>query len=199
VPVSKRPTDYERNTAGLQSADFITANCCCTKKALLLTGGFDQQFTMAWREDSDLEFKLLEAKIPIRKVKEAIVVHPVRKASWGVSIKEQKKTAFNALLYKKYPTLYRQKIQSRPPFHYYGIIAAFCLMIAGLIFRQNETFVAGILSWLLLSLWFIFQRIRGTSLAPAHLLEMAITSFCIPFISIYWQCYGAVKYRVFFL
>src|SRR4051812_33612575 len=29
VPIGRRPTDYERNTAGLESADFVTANCAC--------------------------------------------------------------------------------------------------------------------------------------------------------------------------
>src|SRR5215213_6929128 len=59
VPVSDRPTDYEKNTAGLETAEFVTANCCCTKAALEKVGGFDEQFSMAWREDSDLEFQLM--------------------------------------------------------------------------------------------------------------------------------------------
>ena len=69
---------------------------------------------MAWREDSDLEFRLLQQGIPIWRLQNALVIHPVRKASWGVSLKEQKKGMFNALLYKKYPGLYRKKIQPRP-------------------------------------------------------------------------------------
>jgi glycosyltransferase involved in cell wall biosynthesis len=105
VPRNERPTDHAKNTAGLETADFVTANCACSKAALLRTGGFDEQFSMAWREDSDLEFKLLSQRIPVKKVESAIVVHPVREAKWGVSIKEQRKTLYNALLYKKYPRL----------------------------------------------------------------------------------------------
>ncbi|MGN6641354.1 MAG: glycosyltransferase, partial [Mucilaginibacter sp.] len=77
VPRSKRPTDYEQNTAGLETADFITANCACTRSALIKTGGFDEQFSMAWREDSDLEFKLISEHIPVKRIESAIVVHPV--------------------------------------------------------------------------------------------------------------------------
>ncbi|WP_419701565.1 glycosyltransferase family 2 protein [Mucilaginibacter sp. NFX135] len=199
VPLPEKPTDYELNTAGLQSADFITANCCCTKKALALAGGFDEQFTMAWREDSDLEFKLIQANIPIIKVNGAIVTHPVREAPWGISIKEQRKTLYNALLYKKYPALYRQKIQPVPPVHYYTVVVSFLIMIIGLAFRQNTMLYGGLLFWAVLSLWFVFQRLRATTLQPRHVLEMMVTSLFIPFLSLYWQWYGAIKYRVFLL
>ncbi|HEX3934641.1 MAG TPA: family 2 glycosyl transferase, partial [Puia sp.] len=57
----------------------------------------------------------------------------------------------------------------------------------------------GFAIWLSLSLLFIFRRLRNTTLAPGHLLEMVVTSFCIPFLSIYWQWYGAIKYRVLFV
>ncbi|MDF2431772.1 MAG: hypothetical protein JWP44_1403 [Mucilaginibacter sp.] len=199
VPISKNPTDYERNIEHLQTADFITANCCCTKKALSNAGGFDEQFTMAWREDSDLQFKLIKEGISIRKVNQAVVVHPIRQTKWGISIKEQKKTMFNALLYKKYPELYRQKIQPSPPIHYYITIIAFLGMLTGLIIKAPEMYIGGFMLWMGLSFLFLFRRLRTTTLAPSHLFEMAITSLCIPFISIYWQFYGAIKYRVLFL
>lgn len=199
VPISEKPTDYERNVAGLQTADFITANCCCPKKILAMTGGFDEQFTMAWREDSDLEFKLIEANIPIHKVPDAVVTHPVRQAQWGISIKEQRKTMYNALLYKKYPHLYRKKIQSTGPVHYYAIIVAALVALAGLLLNMPDLTKVGLILWLCLSSLFIIKRLRSTTLAFDHLAEMVITSILIPFLSVYWQFYGAVKYRVLFL
>jgi glycosyltransferase involved in cell wall biosynthesis len=60
VPLSPWPTDYERNEAGLERAEFATANCFCRRDVLSAVGGFDTRFTMAWREDSDFQFKLLE-------------------------------------------------------------------------------------------------------------------------------------------
>ena len=59
VPLSPQPTDFELNTANLETAEFVTANCACTKSSLELVNGFDEAFTMAWREDSDLHFKIL--------------------------------------------------------------------------------------------------------------------------------------------
>jgi GT2 family glycosyltransferase len=199
VPRDKRPTDYEQNTAGLESADFVTANCACTRSALIKTGGFDEQFSMAWREDSDLEFKLISEGIPVKRVETAIVVHPVREAQWGVSIKEQKKTQYNALLYKKYPALYRKKIQAIPPLLYYGIIVAFVAMIVGILQQSYWLGVTGFYAWLFLTFNFIVKRLYNTSLSARHIAEMIVTSFVIPFISVYWQWYGAFKYNVFFL
>lgn len=199
VPIGKHPTDHEQNTAHLQTADFITANCACTKNALIKAGGFDEQFSMAWREDSDLEFKLINNNIPIKKVEDAVVVHPVRKSPWGVSIKEQKKTMFNALLYKKYPSLYRTKINQMTPVLYYCIITAFILMLTGIITKQQAFILTGSAGWLGLTTYFIFKRLQNTKHSISHVTEMVVTSFVIPFLSVYWQWYGAVKYRVLFI
>ncbi|MDB5127267.1 glycosyltransferase [Mucilaginibacter sp.] len=199
VPVGKRPTDYEQNTANLQTADFITANCACTKSALIKAGGFDEQFSMAWREDSDLQFKFINNNIPIKKIESAVVVHPVRSSPWGVSVKEQKKTLYNALLYKKHPTLYQKKIRQKTPVLYYCIIAAFLIMAVGLLSKQNSLTLPGSAGWLGLTLYFIFKRLYVTKLSPGHIAEMIVTSVVIPFVSVFWQWYGAVKYRVLFI
>lgn len=199
VPIKGRPTDHEQNTAHLQTADFITANCACTKHALIKAGGFDEEFEMAWREDSDLHFKFIHNNVPIRKVESAVVVHPVRASAWGVSIKDQKKTMYNALLYKKHPELYDRLIRQKTPVLYYCIIAAFMIMVAGLLTHQSALSTVGFAGWAGLTCWFIFKRLRNTSLTVSHVLEMAYTSVIIPFASVFWQWYGAVKYRVLFI
>src|SRR5690606_14619258 len=38
VPVSDEPTDFEINTSHLEHAEFITANCVCSRPALQLVG-----------------------------------------------------------------------------------------------------------------------------------------------------------------
>ncbi len=198
VPVTDKPTDFARNTANLESAAFVTANCCITREALLLTGGFDERFLMAWREDSDLEFKLLSHKVPVTRVETALVVHPVREAPWGVSIKEQHKGIFNALLYKKFPALYRSKIQPSPAWNYYFIIIALIIFLAGIVTHDSRLIIPSFLVWLYLMIRFIQKRLSGTSHSIRHVSEMIVTSFAIPFLSVYWQLYGAIKYRVLF-
>jgi len=199
VPISDKPTDHAKNTALLEKAEFVTANCACSKKALEKIGGLDEDFTMAWREDSALEFDLFEENIPIHKVNEAIIVHPVRSVPWGISIKEQKKSMFNPLLYKKHPILYQQKIHNRPPWYYYGIIFLCISTFAAVIFK-NETIMhfsfAGCIG---LVTWFTYKRLTGASLKPGHVLEMFVTSLIIPFLSVFWTVYGAIRYKIFFL
>jgi glycosyltransferase involved in cell wall biosynthesis len=196
VPISDPPTDYELNTSHLEYADFITANCACTKRALEITNGFDERFKLAWREDSDLEFKLIENNIPIIKVEEAVVVHPVRKVKWGVSITEQRKTMFNALLYKKFPYLFRRKIQRRPAWNYYMIVTGAMLTLAGLIAGKKVLMIIGTLFYIGFTLLFVIKRLWRTSHSRPHVLEMVATSAVIPFVSVYWTLYGAFKYRV---
>jgi glycosyltransferase involved in cell wall biosynthesis len=199
VPLPPVPTDYERNIAHLETADFITANCACTKEALEQTGGFDENFTMAWREDSDLQFKLMIRNIPIIKTDEARVVHPVRTAVWGISIREERKGIFNALLYKKFPVLYKRKIQPAPPWLYYFIIGFLFLFLACLITRSLNLALFAMAGWLLTTIWFTAKRLKNTSHSVSHVMEMAVTSAVIPVLSIYWRFYGSWKFRTLLL
>ncbi len=199
VPVAKRPTDYERNTAGLETAEFVTANCAITKSALQIINGFDEDFTMAWREDSEIQFKLLKSNIPIVKTEDALVVHPARKAAWGISLKEQKKSMFNALLYKKHPQLFRANILPAPLWNYYFIIGSFVATFILLLAHHNIAALTTGSFWLVLVSRFITKRLHNNSLAPSHVVEMIVTSLVIPFLSVFWTVYGAFKFKVFFL
>jgi GT2 family glycosyltransferase len=196
VPIPDRPTDYERNEAGLEAAEFVTANCFVRRAALEAVGGFDERFTAAWREDSDLHFALLERGAKLVKVPDAVVVHPVRPAAWGVSLPQQRKSLFDALLYKKHPALYRRRIRSRPPLDYYGMVLAAlaaCGSAAGLSWWPA---LAGAGAWAVLYARFVARRLRGTSPAPRHVAEMVVTSAAIPFLSVFWRLCGAARFRV---
>lgn len=199
LPAGKAITDHARNTAHLAVADFITANCACTRDALLLTGGFDEEFTMAWREDSDLEFKLLRQHIPIQFVPTAVVRHPVRPTKWGSSMREQRKGAFNALLYRKHPDLYNERIGQAPPLLYYAMVLSLIAAIGSA--AAGHTALAGFLLslWVIAWLYFTGKRLTGTSHSLSHIAEMLVTSAIIPFLSVYWHFYGMVKYRSFFV
>ena len=100
------------------------------KPSLVAAGGFDEEFTSAWREDSELHFRLLAGGERLVQAPGAVVVHPVRPARWGVSISQQRKSMFNALLYKKHPALYRTHISPVHPWHYYAIVLALILSAA---------------------------------------------------------------------
>ena len=130
VPVPARPTDYEMNASHLARARFVTANSFYRKAVLVAAGGFDEEFTSAWREDSELHFRLLAGGERLVQAPGAVVVHPVRPARWGVSISQQRKSMFNALLYKKHPALYRTYISPVHPWHYYAVVLILILSAA---------------------------------------------------------------------
>jgi glycosyltransferase involved in cell wall biosynthesis len=196
VPLSDRPTDYERNEAGLSWATFATANCFCRRSVLEAVRGFDERFTMAWREDADLYFTLLERGHSVQHAPAAVVVHAVRPARFAVCLSQQKKSQFNALLYKKHPALYRRHIQASPPWHYYAIAVALLAALAGVAAGSVLLTLAAALAWLLLTARFCARRLHDTSHAPGHVAEMLLTSPLVPLLSIHWRLRGAVRFRV---
>ncbi len=199
VPLTGMPTDYEYKASYLAQCEFATANCFYRRSALMGVGGFDERFTALWREDSDLIFTLLECSAKCTKAPDAIVIHPVRPARWGVSIYQQRKSMFNALLYKKHPALYRQKIQVAPPWHYYCIIGALLVVLVGATTGSGLVALVGLGLWVYLTGRFCVRRLLHTSRAPRHVVEMIVTSVIIPPLAIFWRLRGAIKFRIFFL
>lgn len=196
MPVSGTPTDYERDAQHLETAEFVTANCFCRKKMLELMEGFDERFRFAWREDSDFHFRLLDAHASIVHAPQAVIVHPVRPAPWGVSISQQKKILFDALLYKKHPRRYREKIRATPRWDYYLIVASLLIGLIGLVGGKfGIAAVAGAI-WLLMTARFFLSRLRGTTKTGSHIGEMLFTSVLIPPLAVFWRMVGAFRFRV---
>src|SRR3954469_4179622 len=198
MPIPQRPTDYERAASGLERAEFVTANCFCRKVLLERVGGFDERFKLAWREDSDLQFRILETGPRIGYAKDAVVVHPVLPASWCISPQQQKKVMFDALLYKNHPRLYRSRIRKSPRWDYYAIVAAMLGAVANGLF--GSAWLAAILLglWCLLTARFCMQRLKGTSHTVSHVAEMIVTSVLIPPLAVFWRLAGMLKFRVGF-
>jgi GT2 family glycosyltransferase len=197
VPLGDIKTDFALNLSALEKASFITANCACTKEALHEVNGFDERFKMAWREDSDLEFKLITHKIAILPVPEAIVTHPLRAVPWGISIKEQKKGRYDALLYRKYPQLFK-KNSYIPIWNYYSIMLLAFFLLGGIAIHSIYLILFSATGLLYLLGQVIYNRLKNRHKSLSHIVEMVSTSLVIPFISVYWRIYGAIKYRVFF-
>ncbi|WP_435018228.1 glycosyltransferase family 2 protein [Tundrisphaera sp. TA3] len=198
VPIPEAPTDYERDAAGLAGAEFVTANLFCRRGALEAVGGFDERFAVAWREDSDLHFALIGRGGRIARAPLAVVVHPVRPARWGVSLGQQRKSLFDALLFRKHPALYRLKIRPGPPWDYYATVASAGLALLGLALGSRALALAAAGLWAGLTARFCLARLRWTTRRPGHVAEMVATSAAIPFLSVFWRLYGAWKFRARF-
>jgi histidinol-phosphate phosphatase family protein len=77
LPAERRPTDWERNVAGLERARWATADMAYRRTALAEVGGFDERFRRAYREDTDLALRVTAAGYRIVQGRRA-VAHPVR-------------------------------------------------------------------------------------------------------------------------
>lgn len=198
MPLPGTPTDYQRDARQLENAEFVTANCFCRKPVLEAVGGFDERFRFAWREDSDLYFRLLNMHANIVRAPHALVIHPVRPVPWGVSLFQLKQIVFDALLYKKHPQLYRQKIRATPRWDYYAIVAALAIALLGLALGAPALLLGGAAAWAVMTGIFCGKRLRGTSRAPSHIAEMVLTSALIPPLAVFWRLIGAIRFRVRF-
>ena len=198
IPLPTRPTDYQRDASRLESSEFAVANCFIRRSVLSTLGGFDERFCRPWREDSDLYFRLLDISATIVRAPRAVVIHPVRPVPWGISLLQAREIAFDALLYKKHPQRYRQKIRATPRWDYYAIVAALVLALAGAFAGSPVAAATGAAIWLGMTLWLCARRLRGTSHSPSHVAEMILTSALIPPLAVFWRMSGAIRFRVRF-
>ena len=198
VPLPADPTDYERNTARLERAGFVTANCFCLRRALECVRGFDTRFRGARREDHDLFFELIEYGFDVVHAIDAVVVHPVRPAPWGWRLRAEAKHAFDALLYKKHPELYNTFIRPDRPLLYYAILAALATVVSGAVLDSAALALAGGGAWLMLTTLLIAQRLHETTRRAPHVVEVIVTSTVVPLLSVFHRIRGGIAFRVAF-
>ena len=198
VPTGDPPTDHERDVKGLEHAGFVTANAFCRRDVLDDLGGFDERYPTAWREDSDLFFRLLERGYRVEHVPESVVVHPVRPAPWAASLRKERKHEWDALLYKEHRELYRQYVHPDKPHLYYAIVGALALGAVGAATRRRRLATAGATAWGILTSALAARRLRHTSHAPAHVADVILTSALLPPLSLFWRVRGGIRHRVAF-
>ena len=118
VPEGRRPTDVERRTLGLNGASWITADMAYRRTALVETGGFDERFPRAFREDADLALRTVRNGYAIAWG-ERVTTHPLASSTnWrnGLidSLTDQAGNADNALMRAKYGRRWRSLIGTTP-------------------------------------------------------------------------------------
>jgi glycosyltransferase involved in cell wall biosynthesis len=109
LPADRRPTDWERNTAGLQGAWWITADMAYRRAALAAVGGFDERFRRAFREDADLALRV--RALPAELVRGSRrTAHPVRPAGRWVSVRAQAGNADDVLMRRLHGPHWRERV-----------------------------------------------------------------------------------------
>jgi GT2 family glycosyltransferase len=176
---------------------LAAANCFVQRQALRAVGGFDERFTAAWDDARDLQFTLAEVSGELVSAPAAIVERPGARGGWDATLHQYRKILFDALLFKKHPRLYRERIRSSAPWSYYAIVAALAAIVAGALTRTPALAWTALFVWTALTVALVERRLRG----PDHgsFTEVVATSVAIPPIAIFWRLAGALRFRVFFL
>lgn len=197
MPAGRRPTDEERRTTGLVGARWITADMAYRRVALEATGGFDERFPRAFREDADLALRTIRAGWTIGWGRRR-TVHPLRsRGGWRGSLAVQAGNADNALLRAKYGRTWRRQIHTgvgRSGRHAVATGSAL-LAAAALLGRRPRLAAAAGLLWTGVTAEFALRRILPGPRTPVEIAEMIATSIAIPPLALTWRLRGEWQVR----
>lgn len=193
-----RLTEDAHHVPQAHDDEFSIANCFCRKSVLERVEGFDERFEQASHCDADLHFRLLALDARIAHAPEALVVLPLQPAPWGASLARTRAAVFDALLYKKHPQLYRERIAAAPPWDYYLAAAVLLAALGALVAGNNALALLAGLGWLALTARLCRQRLRDKRYRAAQIADVIVTSALIPPLAVFWRLTGAIRYRVRF-
>jgi HAD superfamily hydrolase (TIGR01662 family) len=190
MPSDRPPTDWERNTAGLQNATWITADMVYRRTALQEVSGFDERFPRAYREDADLAVRVRRAGWRLTRGDRA-VTHPVRPADDWVSVRVQAGASDDVLmraLHGRNWRLLAETGRGRFRWHVATVATAAVTLISLATGRRGMAAAAGA-GWLALTTDFLYRRLApgprpGDADFLPELRRMAATSAVIPFAAV---------------
>lgn len=201
----KHPSEFQVKVHMREAADFIPCNWFCRRSVLDRMGGFDERFDSDGDQDGagrgdgdDMYFCLLESGAHLHRAAGATVVHPVPAANWGASLSQLRGLSGEALLYKKHPQLYREKIRRPPDWHDVVVVTALALAVFAFASGHELLAVATGGTWLVLTAMLCIRRLRDTAKTASQVLEVLITSPLLPPLALFWRLVGAIRYRVRF-
>lgn len=196
LPVGRRPTDWERGTAGLAAASWITAEMAYRRTALVEVGGFDERFPRAFREDADLAWRVQQrGHALVRGARE--VVHPVRPAGTWASLHQQRGNADDALMRRLHGPTWREDAVCPPGRlgqHVATVVAAALALAAAATGRRRVSVAAGA-AWAALTAEFAWRRIAPGPRTPDEVRRMILSSVPIPFAAVWHRVAGQWRHR----
>ena len=196
LPSHRRPTDWERNTKGLEIARWATADLAYRRAALESVGGFDERFQRAYREDADLGLRVTAAGWRI-VTGERLVRHPARTAPAAVSVSKQAGNADDVLIRALHGRSWRERAGAFPgrrPRHL-AVAAAGALSAGAVAARRHRVAVAAGAGWLAGTLELTWARVAPGPRTAREVATMLWTSALIPFAATGWWLAGHATLR----
>jgi HAD superfamily hydrolase (TIGR01662 family) len=196
LPQSRRPTDWERSTAGLSMAQWITADMAYRRAALQQCGGFDERFRRAFREDSDLALRVLRSGHRLTQGRRR-TTHPVRQVDRWVSVRSQAGNADDVLMTRLHGRGWREAagaLGGRRTKHF-AITAAALTAAGAALAGRRPLAVAATTAWLAGTVEFASARIAPGPRTAAEVGPMLLTSLVIPPAAVWHTLRGAAVHR----
>jgi histidinol-phosphate phosphatase family protein len=194
LPAGRRPTDWERNVAGLEHALWATADMAYRRSALAAVGGFDERFPRAYREDADLGLRVTTSGRRIVRG-ERHVLHPVRPAGAWVSVRLQRGNADDALMRRVHGRGWRERAsvpRGRLRRHASTVAAAVVAATAAASGRRRVA-AAAAAAWLGQTAEFAWRRIAPGPRTRDEIARMLASSVALPFAAVSWRAFGELR------
>jgi len=177
LPTRRRPTDWERSTAGLETALWATADITYRRVVLEAVGGFDERFPRAYREDADLGLRVVRAGWRIERGRRS-VHHPVRPVSWQQSIRSQRGNADDVLMRALHGRDWRSAAHVPRGRRRWHLATTACL--AGTLAMRDRTRGFAAVGWVALTADLAARRIGPGPRTPREVATMLATSAVLP-------------------
>src|SRR4051812_14409396 len=196
VPEGRRPTDWERGTAGLATSSWITADLAYRRSALAAVCGFDERFPRAFREDSDLALRVMDTGARLVRG-ERWITHPVRPVDRWVSLRVQAGNGDDVLMRRLHGRDWRTRADAplgRRPGHL-AISAAALAAIGLAVTGRGRTAGLAAAAWLAGTAEFAWARIAPGPRDRAEVATMLASSALIPPLATWHFLRGLVQHR----
>lgn len=195
LPGDRRPTDWERGTAGLATSSWITADLAYRRAALSAVGGFDERFPRAFREDSDLALRIMDTGGRLVRG-ERWITHPVRPADRWVSVRVQAGNADDVLMRRLHGPDWRRRADAalgRRPQHT-AVTAAALAAIGLAVARRPRAAALAAAGWLAGTAEFTWARTASGPRTRDEVTTMLLTSAVIPPLATWHWLRGIVRH-----
>ena len=197
MPDDRRPTDWERGTAGLATARWITADLSYRRDALAAVGGFDERFPRAFREDADLALRITERLHGVIVAGERWITHPVRPSDDWASLRQQAGNADDMLMRRLHGADWHKRAGEhvgRRPRHLL-VTAAGAAAVGGALARRGAVAAVGAAIWAAGTAEFAWQRIALGPRDRDEVRRMLLTSMVIPPAATWHSVRGLLAHR----
>jgi glycosyltransferase involved in cell wall biosynthesis len=196
LPTERRPTDWERQVAGLASGQWLTADMAYRRAVLAALGGFDERFRRAFREDAEFAARVHEHGYYLMRGGRRSI-HPIGDADRWVSVRRQVGNADDALLRRLHGPEWRLR-GGVPPGRrgrHALVTAAGLAALVAFAARWRRAAAFFTLGWLAGTVEFAVRRILPGPRTPAEMATMATTSVAIPPLAVTHYGRGWLRYR----